>query len=296
MRVLVTGIGGFVGRPLARHLTAAGHQVFGLALTREAGDDDSIEVADLRQRAQVERVVERCDPQAVIHLAGLSRTNASREEYWPVNVEGTRHLVEALADRPIERLLFASSSLVYGPVPPDEQPIGEVRPPAPKSPYGESKVAAEGIVLGHPRGIVVRSFNTIGPGQRCGFVVPDLAHKLAAIRDGASADGVLHCKDLKPELDFLHIEDAVAGYRAILEGAEPGSIYNLASGEATSIAYLLEQLLAISGMEVEVESQCSDARVSMRGDSRRLRALGWEPRKTVADAVHDFWQAFDPAS
>lgn len=297
MRVLLTGIGGFVGRHLSHHLFEAGHRVFGLALTKAAGDDDTIEAADLCQPAEVERVVAKIEPEAVVHLAGLSRTNATREEYWPVNVEGTRNLIDALASRDVERIVFASSGLVYGSVASDLQPIDEHREPAPISAYGESKVAAESFVLGHPKGIVVRSFNTIGPGQQRGFVVPDLAYKLAALQDAAPRDsakdrGILHCKDLKPELDFLHIDDAVAGYRTILESGQPGSVYNLSSGETCTIAFLLEQLLEISGLRVDVRSKSSDSRVRMCGDNQRLRALGWSPKKTVPAAVQDFWQDF----
>jgi len=294
MRVLVTGVGGFIGSHLASHLKEVGYRVYGTNFISSPTDDgnDKIRVVDLREPEAIERALEAFDPQSVVHLAGVSQTNATAEVYESINVGGTANLIRALESHTIDKVVFASSGLVYGKVEPSDQPIREDLPPAPCTAYGRSKLEAERIVLGHPKGIVVRSFNTIGPRQRCGFVLPDLATKLLLLCEAEDGSKVLRCGDLKAQLDFLHVNDAVAGYRTILEAGEPGAIYNLASGEVCSVGRLLDQLIAVSGVRVDkVESPKADSRVQ-RGCNRRLRALGWSPKHTVADAIGHFWDDF----
>ncbi|HXT22487.1 MAG TPA: NAD-dependent epimerase/dehydratase family protein, partial [Thermoanaerobaculia bacterium] len=178
MRVLVTGISGFVGQHLARTLLARGHEVAGTFL--EEGFELPRDVALFRldlggERAQVEAelrgAVEAFRPQRIVHLAGLAHVGRSWTEtaaYERVNVEGTQAVLDAAVDVPV---LFTSSAEVYGAVPEDEQPIVETRAPAPVSPYGHTKAAGERLVLARG-GVVARPFNLIGPGQAPHFALP----------------------------------------------------------------------------------------------------------------------------
>lgn len=292
MRVLITGIAGFIGSHLASHLAEAGHEVHGLALQEDpelAGFP--VEVADVRDAGAVAGAISRSRPEAIVHLAGLSRPrdpSSSPETFLQVNVEGTRHLVRALEGRALTRLVLASSGQVYGRVEERHQPISEDHPRHPRGDYALSKAAAEDVVLAYPGGIVVRSFNTIGRGQPEGFAIPDFAHRLAAIRAGKLAR--FQCGNLDAKLDFLHVDDAVEGYRLVLERGEPGEIYNLASCEAHQMRALLEQLLEISGVETEVLESTRPAYIQLlEGDNRRLVALGWERRHGVREALQDLW-------
>ena len=292
MRVLITGIGGFIGRHLARHLQDVGHEVHGLALSNGSGlEAFKMSYADIRDAAKVEAVVAACRPDAVVHLAGLSRPRDPAnppETFRRVNVEGTRHVIQALRDRPTTRVILASSGQVYGIVDPDQQPIAEDHSRNPKGHYAESKAAAEDIVLAYPSGIVVRSFNTIGRGQPEGFALPDFADRLAAIRAGTLER--FECGNLESKLDFLHVSDAVEGYRCVLERGELGATYNLASGEAREMRSLLDQLMKISGVATEVHANPKKAFIQwMQGDNRRLRALGWRLEHGVDEALQDLW-------
>lgn len=296
MHVLITGITGFIGVYLARRLTAAGHRVSGLStdpITRLPGTRAEIfPHVDILDRGRLKDVIERCDPQTVVHLAGLSHVGESWNrpgDYLRVNFGGTRNLLAAAGSR---RVIFASSSEVYGKVPLEEQPIREDRPLEPRSPYAMTKACAEHLAL-DAEALVVRSFNAVGAGQARRFALPSFAAQLAAI-EREEADPVLRVGDLSPRRDFLHADDAAAGYQVLIERGARGQVYNLASGQDHSIGEALERLRAISGVPADVERD--EARVRpvdlplLCGDARRLRELGWRPEHDLDDALRDLWQ------
>ena len=298
MRVLITGVTGFIGCHLARRLTSAGARVFGLAADRPAGSvcelfETELFETDILDRPALARAVERCAPDAVVHLAGLSHVGQSWDrpgDYLRVNFTGTRNVLEAAGGC---RTIVASSAEVYGKVPEDEQPIREDRPLEPVTPYAMTKACAEEIARDHGA-IVARAFNVIGAGQSRDFAMPSFAAQLAAIRDG-DRPALLRVGNLSPRRDFLHVADAASAYQTLIERGEPGEVYNVASGEAWSIGEILDRLRAVSGVSVDVErDELRVRRVDiplLLGDSQRLRALGWAPRHDLDQAVRDVWQA-----
>jgi GDP-4-dehydro-6-deoxy-D-mannose reductase len=307
MRLFITGIGGFVGRHLARHALELGDELGGIYL----GEGPGAEVAaaarvaevDLLDRPALGAAVREAAPEAVVHLAGLSHVGESWNrmgDYFRANVLGTENLLDAVAEHaPDARVVLASSSEVYGQVPEAEQPIPETRRLDPRTPYALTKAAAERLVLQRrarpPRRVaVVRSFNLLGPGQSPRFALPAFASQLAAIRRG-DGEPVIRVGNLEARRDFVHVHDGVAAYRLLAESAEPGGIYNLATGVASSIHDALESLLAASGVEARVEQDPERMRPVdlplLTGDAARLRRLGWEPRFGLEDAVRDLWRA-----
>ena len=132
MRVLITGITGFVGGHLARYLTARdGYEILGLATQSESCPVEGVHVydTDISDRQALGKAVADCNPDAIVHLAGLSHVGESWKrpgDYLRVNFGGTRNLMHVADGR---RVLFASSAEVYGNVPKAEQPIKEDRAP-----------------------------------------------------------------------------------------------------------------------------------------------------------------------
>lgn len=293
MRVLITGITGFVGSHLARRLQDGGHEVSGLA-TDPARSPLGVDVrsTDVTDTEALREVIDELDPEAIIHLAGLSSVARSWEmpgDYLRVNFSGTRNLVHLAKGR---KVVFASSAEVYGNVPEDEQPIAEDRPLDPRSPYAMTKACAEEVALDY-EAVVVRSFNSIGPGQAPHFALPSFAAQLRAIAEGEKPP-VLKVGDLSPRRDFLHVADAVEGYVTIVERGEPGEVYNLASGTSHSIRHALDRLRAISGANAEVEVDPKRVRPVdvplLQGDVTKLRSLGWSPKHDLDAALQDIWQ------
>lgn len=296
MHVLITGITGFIGLHLARRLTACGMRVSGLSSDPTTRlDDVEAEIfpcIDIGDADALKQIVERCNPAAIVHLAGLSHVGESWKrpgDYLRVNFGGTRNLLRAAAGR---RVIFASSSEVYGKVSDDQQPIKEDHPLGPRSPYAMTKACAEQLAI-DAGALVVRSFNAVGAGQARHFALPSFAAQLASISRGES-EPVIRVGDLSPRRDFLHAADAAAGYQALIEHGDPGGIYNLASGEAFSIGEVLDRLRDVSGVEARVERD--EARVRpidlplLCGDAARIEGLGWRRQFTLDDAVEDLWR------
>lgn len=297
MHVLVTGISGFVGPRLARHLLERGDRVSGTYLVdhpafAEAGDVRLFEV-DLQDAAALDEVVREAAPDAIVHLAGLSHVGESwsrMPDYFRVNVLGTDNLLTAAAGRPV---VIASSAEVYGLVPEEEQPITEERTVDPRTPYALTKAASERLALLRG-GVVARAFNLVGPGQSPKFALPTFAEQLAAIGRG-EREPVLRVGNLSARRDFVHVDDGAAAFRLLAEKGERGGIYNIASGRAFSIEEALERLMAVSGVAARVEPDPERMRPVdlplLQGDAGRLRALGWDPRRTLDDALADLWAA-----
>jgi len=294
MRVLITGVSGFVGTHLARHLAAQGHQVSGTYI-RGAPDLDGIDLfdVDLLDQAGLTHAVASSQPEVIVHLAGLSHVGESfarPADYFRINVLGTENLQNAA---PGIRLLAASSAEVYGAVAAGDQPIAESRSLAPQSPYALTKAAMERLVLAQGA-VIVRSFNIVGPGQAQTFALPAFAMQLAAIR-AQRQEPVLAVGNLSARRDFVHVDDAVRAYEVLLAEAEEGGIYNLGSGEAYSIEEVLQRLIQTSGVSPSVEvdpERCRPIDLPLlQADNRRLRKLGWVRSRDLDDALGDLWQS-----
>lgn len=293
MDVLITGVAGFVGSHLSRDLVARGHRVTGtfIGSRPQLPGVELIEV-DLLDPRKLAAVVESADPDGIVHLAGLSHVGESwgrPDLYFQVNVLGSENLLNAARG---VRVILASSAEVYGLVPEEDQPLTEDRTLAPTSPYGMSKAAMERFAAYHDA-TIVRSFNICGPGQATNFALPTFAQQLRAIA-GDKQSPMIQVGNLSARRDFIHIDDAVAGYRAVLEQGQPGGVYNLGSGQAHSIQAALEELIRISGVSAEVEVDPERVRKVdvplLVSSTEPLQALGWAAEKTLSEALQDLWE------
>ena len=292
MRVLVTGADGFVGRHLVRHLTEEGHTV--LRVSGPAPVEGHLPL-DVTDGEQVNALVVSLKPDAVVHLAGLSSVAESHRDplrAFRVNALGTVHLLEALrVHAPRARLLLISSGEVYGRTVAGKL-AQEDDPPGPLSPYASAKAAAEVVALQYARlgqhVLIARPFNHLGAGQHRSFVVPSFAGQLRDIAAGAKPPR-LQVGNLEAVRDFSHVEDVVRAYALLLSRGEAGSVTNVASGVGRSVRELLDELIAVSGLKVTVEVDPARFRpvdaAQLVGSADRLRALGWVPQHTIAEAL-----------
>jgi GDP-4-dehydro-6-deoxy-D-mannose reductase len=292
VRVLVTGSRGFVGSWLVRHLKSCGDEVLELPSGLDVRDGEGLASA-----------LHEASPDAVCHLAAQANVPVAWADpvtTFSVNALGTLNLciaAQALARPP--RVLLVSSSEVYGRVSEDRMPVREDQPFAPVNPYAASKVAAEMVGLQYWLGrslevVRTRAFNHTGPGQREGFVVPDLAKQVVQVARGEQA--AVLTGDISVSRDITDVRDVVRAYRLLLVHGEPGEAYNVCRGETVKIEQLLRRLMALAGVDAPVradEARYRPADVPVHvGDPSRLAALtGWRPEvpleQTLADVLAD---------
>lgn len=254
---------------------------------------------DLGSPEEIQGLVDEVRPNAVYHLAGQASVGQSLEKplaTWDTNATGTLRLLVALSalGSPV-RFLLASSAEVYGAVAADKQPIDELTPVRPLTPYGASKAAAELVCFqtasaGAMEVVVARSFNHIGPGQDARFVLPSVALQLEAIRRGEREPSI-DVGNLDVQRDFLDVRDAVRGYVTLMKAGRSGEAYNISSGKAMTLFAVLNRLVELSGTGAELVVNPDRVRSLdiplLVGDAGKLTSLGWKPTFALETTLAD---------
>jgi GDP-4-dehydro-6-deoxy-D-mannose reductase len=281
-RALITGGTGFIGLQLERELVDDGFEV--TAVGRSSGD-----VTDPQA---MRRLVAEVRPTHVFHLAGIR--DGELDELLRINVCGTVNVLEAVAAAaPAARVLVAGSAAEYGET--TREPVGEDHPLQPVTDYGVAKTAQElaAAAVAARRGLHltrVRLFNLLGPGEPTSFVASAIAGRIAAIQAG-TARPPLRTGDLSTRRDFVDVRDVARALRFAATRGDAGAVYNVCSGRATPIRRLVEELLAVAGLDIAVESNPEPAVLNVRGhagSAERLRAAtGWEPKRSLRDSLAD---------
>ncbi len=315
MKVLITGITGFVGSHLADYCLALEQpvEVFGICRWRSRRENiEHIEGAidlrecDLRDASSVKRLLADTRPERIFHLAAQSYVPSSWNspaETITTNVIGQVNIFEAMRELELDASIqIAGSSEEYGLVHPDETPITEDNPLRPLSPYAVSKVAQDTLAYQYHqsyglKAIRTRAFNHTGPRRGEVFVTSNFAKQIVDIEAGRR-EPVIHVGDLTPERDFTDVRDIVRAYWLCLEHCTPGEVYNVASGKAYRIQQVLDILLSHSDVDIEVREDPARLRPSdvplLLGDNTRFcEATGWQPEipfdQTAQDLL-DFWR------
>jgi dTDP-L-rhamnose 4-epimerase len=333
-RVLVTGGAGFIGCHVVRALLTAGYEVRVLdslieqvhsrnPLDKPALRDAEFIHADVRDLDAVAAALEGVDQ--VVHLAaevGVGQSMYAIDRYVSVNDQGTAVLFQALINRPVERVVVASSMSIYGeglyrtadgepvedavrsaggwdPVGPDGRPLIPVATPESKRPnlasvYALTKYVQERLTLTVApaygmQGVALRLFNVYGPGQALSNpytgVLAIFASRLL------NGERPLVFEDGEQRRDFVHVEDVARAFILALEHEEaPGRVFNIGSGRDVSIldvARALASAMGVSqlGPDVAGKARVGDIRHCFADTGLARQLLGFEARRSFADSL-----------
>ena len=275
-RVLVTGRHGFTGRYVAEALASAGWEVWGGCShpTEEMSSFDK--VADLTDATSVTQMVNDVRPDAVVHLAGIAFVgHGSVDDFYQVNLLGTRNLLDALSKRGHGQsgVVLASSANVYGNT--RVSSISENTPPAPANDYAVSKLAMEYAAKLFATQLpvaITRPFNYTGVGQDAKFLVPKI---VSHFRQRAPR---IELGNLDVARDFSDVRDVAAVYAALLDGRTiGGETVNICSGRAIALGEIIDMCRAITGHNLDVVVNPAFVRTdeikTLNGDPSRVETL-----------------------
>ncbi len=308
-KVLITGGAGFIGSHLSAALIRRGCGVAvldnlndfydpklkrrNLAEVLRAGDFEFI-LADICDRTTVRALFDRLRPDVLVHLAARAGVRPSVENpllYYESNVTGTAHLLEACRDYGTAKVIFASSSSVYGtrtPIPFRED--GLLLSPA--SPYAATKLAGEALLHSFAncyglRGVVLRFFTVYGPRQR-----PDLAIN-KFVRLIRSGEPIQLFGDGSSARDYTWIDDIIAGIFAAIAYEPPNGydVFNLGNSRPISLEEmvgLIEQSIGKRAKRVYTDQAVGDMVLTCADIAKAENLLGYRPATTIAEGIRRF--------
>jgi nucleoside-diphosphate-sugar epimerase len=305
VKAVVTGAAGFIGSHLAERLLAEGHEVTGLDAFVDyyprAVKEQNLALSRAHPRFRfVEGRLQDLDLAPVIegaaqvyHLAAQAGVRASWgrdfSAYTDHNVLATQRLLEACVAAGVPRVVYASSSSVYGDAP--TLPLREDSLCRPVSPYGVTKLAAEHLGLLYERNyglpvVSLRYFTVYGPRQR-----PDMAfHKfLKACREGSA---VRVYGDGRQTRDFTYVDDIVSATRAAGDCGRPGCVYNVGGGERVALNEVLRMIEEVTGRRLEIvreAAQRGDMRDTFADTGAAQKDLGFRSTVSLREGLGREW-------
>jgi len=272
-RALITGISGFTGKYVSAELEKAGYKVYGTGVA--ASDTADYFQLDLLDKASMSDVVLKVQPHVVVHLAAVAFVGHDHaDDFYHVNLIGTRHLLEALAKHAnvLDAILLVSSANVYGNS--VEDPISESVQPQPANDYAVSKLAMEHMArlwIDRLPLFIVRPFNYTGAGQSQNFLLPKI---IAHFRQRLP---FIELGNLDVWRDFSDVRTVAKIYMRLLEIKPIGQTINVCSGTAYSLREIVAMVEEIAGHKIEVRVNPHLVRENevkrLRGDTARLNSL-----------------------
>jgi len=317
-KILITGISGFVGGYVVDHLASCNDmvEIHGISRSKPAWNFiparpqqlkvHHFHIADLNDLPKIQSLIEKIQPDQILHLAAQSSVGESWNSPVTSFVNNTTIFLNIIdAVRLMDtgaRILSVGSSEQYGVVSETDLPLREDYPQRPANPYAVARVAQEQLAGVYCDGFgmdicCTRSFNHCGPGQTDKFVAGAITKQFARISLGLQ-DPVIEIGDGTIVRDFLDVRDVVSAYGLLLEKGRSGQVYNICSGRGCAISDLVELLSDRLDLPVQVKQNPMKRRPQ---DNPRIvgspdkirRELGWHPRIPLADSLQEmsvYWK------
>jgi UDP-glucuronate 4-epimerase len=305
--ILVTGAAGFIGSHLAAKLLEMGEQVTGLDNFDDFYDPAlkkknvavlsgikgfRFEAGDIRDEAALKKLFEANRFDCVVHLAarpGVQPSLRNPAVYADVNVKGTVNILQQMVETGVKKLVFASSSSVYGdsPVLPFHE---EKSAPSPVSPYGATKLAGEILIQTYQKiygfdAVMLRFFTVYGPRQR-----PDMAIS-KFFRQILAGEPIALYGDGSSKRDYTHIQDTLKGILSSLKKCCGIKTYNLGRSETVSLKHLVELIERAAKKKAVIEykpERLGDPLITHADVTRAETELDYRPTIRIEDGIADY--------
>lgn len=317
MKILITGIAGFVGKHLLEYLLNRGDisryntaEILGVDINLKnfkssgfAADKDKIRVieADLKDKEKVENLIKDFRPDQIFHLAAQSSVDFSWQnpvETLEMNIFSGLNILESVKKHcgGSCRILVTCTAEEYGESANDKG-ISEDYKIYPSNPYAISKAALDFLCSAYQKVFklkvfITRSFNHTGPGQSERFVISDFAKQIAEI-EKTGKDPVIFVGNLDAYRDFLDVRDVVRAYTGIIDRGKSGEVYNVCSGRKRKISDLLKILVSYSTVpDIEIRLDENKLRPidhdTIYGNNAKLVShTGWKPEYDIRQSLLD---------
>ncbi len=315
MKFLITGITGFAGPHLANLLHSKGHKVYGLIRSTNGRENDIRDVvpdevyrditfvySDLKNYRVLQNVFKTHQFDGVFHLAAQSHPPSSFVDplgTFEENIIGSANLIQAITDHQPEcKMMFCSTSEVYGNIGSDGRKIHWDDTLFPANPYGASKAATdlymqERIENEKLKGYITRAFSHTGPRRGKNFSISSDAFQIARMMKGLQ-EPVLKVGNLESVRVVIDVRDTVnAYYLAMMNSDVNGQIFNVCGDVPFKMRFFTEKLIEISGLTNVVQEICPNLYRPIdihyqHGDSENLVQLtGWQPEYTIEQTLGD---------
>lgn len=316
MKYLITGITGFAGPHLANLLLEEGHEVFGLVRGSNGMETDILDVVeepnyskinflygDLTNLRLLSNIFKDNEFDGVFHLAAQSHPPTSFIDpigTFEANIMGTANLIQVIQDHQPEcKLMFCSTSEVYGNEGKDGHLIKTTDTLLPANPYGASKVASdlylqERMINGGIKGFITRAFSHTGPRRGKNFSISCDAHQIAKMMVDPSMDRTLSVGNLDTVRVVIDVRDCVRAYYLLMQSEDAlGRVFNVCGDTPRKMGFFTDSLIKISKMKdvtkwVNPKYYRSIDIDYQHGDSSELKEItGWEPKYTIEQTLND---------
>jgi GDP-4-dehydro-6-deoxy-D-mannose reductase len=274
-KILITGHSGFLGQALIKSLKQK-YELIGIS--RKIFDSDIVNIKKDIRKININDIPKNVS--CIIHLAGLTDVYYCQEnssKCFDVNVGGTQNMLEIAKQRK-SKFIFISSSHIYGN--PKKLPILETQKAKPISNYAYSKLNSEILCESYSKNYnldvsIARIFSVYGPASPPHHVITKIIKNLIDKEK-------IKLGNLFPKRDFIYIEDVVSAIEILVKKTNGFNIYNIGTGNSSSISDLIEMLSKITNKTAKIETDISKIRKNevkeIRSDISKMIKLGWKPK------------------
>ncbi len=291
MKIFITGGSGLVGFPMVKHFLDEGHAVRVLDLRKPEIEHKNLEFIKKSVMDKLSGDIKGAD--LVLHFAAVLGVNNSDNkplETMRVNLEGSVNVFKSATEAGIKKMVYASSSEVYGE--PRELPIREDSVKGPVSTYGVSKLAAEIYAKAYNQEFgtdirIARFFNVYGPRQSDNFVIPIF------IKAAMENQPIRVFGDGKQTRCFTYVDDIIDGVAKVVERGKASEAYNIGNNHPTTILELAHIIKDTTESRSEIikagfgkQTRLKEREIEYRiPDISKMNGLGWKPKTMIGEGI-----------